>query len=104
MAHNYRGGFLNITDRRSLAEAYGYPDGTTGFVMTFPGAGSAIGEGKTQECEVHYLWGSGTPNNTTHGNAPNSSEFVDHATGKRYVKLGAPGSGIAGTWTKEPNA
>jgi hypothetical protein len=48
---------------------------------------------------VHHIYYAGVPS-TDFANAPNSSVLFDNTNGDAYIKLGAVGSGIGGTWTK----
>ena len=100
MADNYLFGFIENTDNQDVTTIYSVTtDGAVGVRFTNPGAGHTVGGGLTSAVYTGIIWNAGDPT-TPCASVPNGWIAVDHTNGYTYVKTGAPGSGIGGTWTK----
>ena len=68
--------------------AFSYPVTVSGLRISQNGLG-----------EVHEIWNAGAPS-TDFTKSPNGSTLVDTTNSDTYVKAGAVGSGIAGSWVQ----
>ena len=82
--------------QRDVQALFSYPATTFCEIIAYRTKNGTAGKVKVTR---HKLITVGDPT-TDHASAPNGSTADDYTNGDTYVKTGAPGSGIDGTWTQ----